>query len=163
MEWVNGERLRSASVSMSDMESSNVPQKGLGGGASSSSGGREYYGPGSGVLRGDSAAAQRPAATRGSGGTSEDLLLVEVCETREKAVINTLSLGSLTRESIVCLCAEAQVGVRCSLEQMLEEGFYHADPHPGRATKWTSIVSTVRCGNSEVCISLSHRKPSQNA
>ncbi len=24
------------------------------------------------------------------------------------------------------------VGVRCSLEQMLEEGFYHADPHPGR-------------------------------
>ena len=24
-----------------------------------------------------------------------------------------------------------EVGVRCSLEQMLEEGFYHADPHPG--------------------------------
>ena len=24
-----------------------------------------------------------------------------------------------------------QVGVRCSLEQMLEQGFYHADPHPG--------------------------------
>lgn len=23
------------------------------------------------------------------------------------------------------------IGVRCSLEQMLEEGFYHADPHPG--------------------------------
>lgn len=25
-----------------------------------------------------------------------------------------------------------QVGVRCSLEQMLEEGFYHGDPHPGQ-------------------------------
>ena len=24
-----------------------------------------------------------------------------------------------------------EVGVRCSLEQMLEEGFYHSDPHPG--------------------------------
>ena len=24
-----------------------------------------------------------------------------------------------------------EVGVRCSLEQMLQEGFYHADPHPG--------------------------------
>lgn len=24
-----------------------------------------------------------------------------------------------------------EIGVRCSLEQMLEEGFYHADPHPG--------------------------------
>ncbi len=24
-----------------------------------------------------------------------------------------------------------EVGVQCSLEQMLEEGFYHADPHPG--------------------------------
>eukprot|EP00210_Caulerpa_lentillifera_P001091 g1052.t1 len=27
------------------------------------------------------------------------------------------------------------VGVRCSLEQMLEEGFYHADPHPGNLMK----------------------------
>ena len=24
-----------------------------------------------------------------------------------------------------------EIGVRCSLEQMLDEGFYHADPHPG--------------------------------
>ncbi|KAK9810297.1 hypothetical protein WJX72_008275 [[Myrmecia] bisecta] len=24
-----------------------------------------------------------------------------------------------------------EVGVRCSLEQMLEEGYYHSDPHPG--------------------------------
>ncbi|GAX74122.1 hypothetical protein CEUSTIGMA_g1571.t1 [Chlamydomonas eustigma] len=28
-----------------------------------------------------------------------------------------------------------EVGVRCSLEQMLEEGFYHADPHPGNLLK----------------------------
>ncbi|GBF89282.1 uncharacterized aarF domain-containing kinase, chloroplastic [Raphidocelis subcapitata] len=28
-----------------------------------------------------------------------------------------------------------EIGVRCSLEQMLEEGFYHADPHPGNLLK----------------------------
>lgn len=60
MEWVNGERLRTASSS------------GMQGGAGS--------------------------------GSPEDLRLVEV-------------------------------GVRCSLEQMLEEGFYHADPHPGNLLK----------------------------
>lgn len=28
----------------------------------------------------------------------------------------------------VCVC---QVGVYCSLAQLLDRGFYHADPHPG--------------------------------
>eukprot|EP00955_Chlamydomonas_euryale_P020880 221331-Chlamydomonas_euryale.AAC.1 len=28
-----------------------------------------------------------------------------------------------------------EIGVRCSLEQMLDEGFYHADPHPGNLLK----------------------------
>ncbi|KFM24855.1 putative aarF domain-containing protein kinase, chloroplastic [Auxenochlorella protothecoides] len=27
------------------------------------------------------------------------------------------------------------IGVRCSLEQMLEQGYYHADPHPGNLLK----------------------------
>ena len=28
-----------------------------------------------------------------------------------------------------------EIGVRCSLEQMLEEGYYHSDPHPGNLFK----------------------------
>lgn len=31
-----------------------------------------------------------------------------------------------------------EVGVRCSLEQMLEEGFYHSDPHPGNLLRTTN-------------------------
>lgn len=32
------------------------------------------------------------------------------------------------------------VGIRCSLEQMLEEGFYHADPHPGPLFELDSVL-----------------------
>ena len=28
-----------------------------------------------------------------------------------------------------------EIGVRCSLEQMFEEGYYHSDPHPGNLFK----------------------------
>lgn len=40
--------------------------------------------------------------------------------------------GQLGSEQDLAL---VDVGVRCSLEQMLEEGFYHADPHPGNLLK----------------------------
>ncbi|KAL4420222.1 hypothetical protein ABPG77_011046 [Micractinium sp. CCAP 211/92] len=74
MEWVEGERLRtaySAAVEASALSSADVP-------------------PGGAARRGP----PFPSSSQ------DDLRLVEV-------------------------------GVRCSLEQMLEEGFYHADPHPG--------------------------------
>ena len=35
------------------------------------------------------------------------------------------------------------VGVRCSLEQMLEEGFYHADPHPGPPSAQAPVVDNL--------------------
>ncbi|MEW5305728.1 MAG: hypothetical protein WDW36_008247 [Sanguina aurantia] len=78
MEWVEGERLRTASAAFNE---------------------------------GGSGAAVSAAGSGGAGGASalspqalEDLRLVEV-------------------------------GVRCSLEQILEEGVYHADPHPGNLLK----------------------------
>ncbi|GLI66135.1 hypothetical protein VaNZ11_009866 [Volvox africanus] len=41
------------------------------------------------------------------------------------------SIGPLSDSQRLEDLALVEVGVRCSLEQMLEEGFYHADPHPG--------------------------------
>jgi aarF domain-containing kinase len=72
MEWVRGERLRSARDAAVDLDST-------GGGAGAAGAGAQRYAPAD---------------------AARDLALVEV-------------------------------GVRCSLEQMLEAGFYHADPHPG--------------------------------
>ncbi|KAG2443941.1 hypothetical protein HXX76_002280 [Chlamydomonas incerta] len=71
MEWIDGERLRTAGTSAAERAATGAPGS-------------------SGALAGPALDARR----------REDLALVEV-------------------------------GVRCSLEQMLEEGFYHADPHPG--------------------------------
>ncbi|MEW5308317.1 MAG: hypothetical protein WDW38_000286 [Sanguina aurantia] len=80
MEWVEGERLRTASAAFNEASGSmDAPMSAAGSG-------------GAGGVSGLS-----PQAL-------EDLRLVEV-------------------------------GVRCSLEQILEEGVYHADPHPGNLLK----------------------------
>ncbi|GIL56849.1 hypothetical protein Vafri_12157 [Volvox africanus] len=76
MEWIEGERLRTAGSSVSER----AP-----------------------------ASSNNASATRGS----------------------RRSIGPLSDSQRLEDLALVEVGVRCSLEQMLEEGFYHADPHPG--------------------------------
>ncbi|KAG2498458.1 hypothetical protein HYH03_003712 [Edaphochlamys debaryana] len=78
MEWIEGERLRTAGASATEAQAR----------AGAAGGGGAGAGP------------TAPAPVMLDAQRLEDIALVEV-------------------------------GVRCSLEQMLEEGFYHADPHPG--------------------------------
>jgi len=85
MEWVVGERLRSAS-SRDRLEA--VEARAMGGPPGSLPGPPAGKSGGAGVRQG------------GLRGSDDDIALVEV-------------------------------GVQCSLEQMLRSGFYHADPHPG--------------------------------
>ncbi|GIL84429.1 hypothetical protein Vretimale_15898 [Volvox reticuliferus] len=80
MEWIEGERLRTAGSSISERDP----------------------------------ASSKVSATRSdSSGSSRG------------------NVGPLTDPQRLEDLALVEVGVRCSLEQMLEEGFYHADPHPG--------------------------------
>jgi len=63
------------------------------------------------------------------------------------------------------------IGVRCSLEQMLEEGFYHSDPHPGNLLKTKdgrlafidfgmmgTVDATVRAALITACLHLVNRE-----
>lgn len=67
--------------------------------------------------------------------TSTKVLTMEWVEgerLRTASALDRLSGDRLGSEEDLHL---VEVGVRCSLEQMLEEGFYHADPHPGNLLK----------------------------
>ncbi|GLC37172.1 hypothetical protein PLESTB_000987700 [Pleodorina starrii] len=94
MEWIEGERLRTAGTSAAERSAApSAPSAAPSARGSSVSSGGGGSSSGGGGGSGSGSALRDPRRL-------EDLALVEV-------------------------------GVRCSLEQMLEEGFYHADPHPG--------------------------------
>ncbi len=74
-----------------------------------------------------------PAAWRTWRWWSWSGVVVAVCSGRATLVEVRRCVPVHMTYAVIVLCATCatlgpQVGVRCSLEQMLEEGFYHADP-----------------------------------
>jgi hypothetical protein len=60
-----------------------------------------------------------------------DQYLVEVKDCQSSNNDITLGFLSTLIRLIMLAYFTLQVGVYCSLSQLLEYGFYHADPHPG--------------------------------
>lgn len=90
MEWIEGQRLRTASTQAAEAAAA----------AAKATAAATASGAAATVQHASSSNSSTPGSTQ----VQDDLRLVEI-------------------------------GVRCSLEQMLEEGFYHADPHPGNLLK----------------------------
>mmetsp|Transcript_19608 Transcript_19608/g.59305 ORF Transcript_19608/g.59305 Transcript_19608/m.59305 type:complete len:979 (-) Transcript_19608:2833-5769(-) len=68
--------------------------------------------------------------------TTQRVLIMEWVEGRRlRTGTSGGGYGSAGDESDLGL---VEVGVRCSLEQMLEEGYYHSDPHAGNLLRTTS-------------------------
>lgn len=59
--------------------------------------------------------------------TTRKVLVMEWIEGERLHTKSSTSRDSNTNDDIRLV----EIGVRCSLEQLLEYGFYHADPHPG--------------------------------
>ncbi len=156
MEWIQGERLRTAGTTLTE-RSEGAEGGGAAGGGGGQAGPRAAY-----------SAEQRAA----------DLSLVEVgrggrgtwgagaCATKARKRPWSAALGHAERPwpagevcairahgahvSYGAASCHVQVGVRCSLEQMLEEGFYHAGEggseregerrEGGRGSAWAGSV-----------------------